>query len=216
MAFESKPPHADEAPGVAGLSSCVPADDRPHHNLIRRPVQAQALRDRARTRLRRRGLASSRLAADGSAKRQPKKKTKPARPVIEISGDVSGLRFESEFAAIARALKGSPFIAAGNYLRVPVLDRSGAMVTTRLRTATIADIRHEARKRVRFVRIGARSRKPAYCALPLVHCDELIRRAGAARLASICSVWLRVDSKGRVIASSPPLHFGQTRKFADG
>lgn len=214
MDLESNPPRADKAAGGLGSSSCVLADDRSNYSPARHLTQAWS---RGRAPLFRNGTKSR-----GVRERKVRAKKNPApRPAIEISGDRTGERFEAELAAISRALKNAPFIAAGNRLRMAVVlfepwvaGRSG-MVTTRLRVATVDDLRREARKRVRFFKIGKRTRKPASI-VPHHHFNELMRRAISARTASVCFAWLRCDLNGRVIASSPPLHFGQTRKFGNG
>ncbi|MGH6839943.1 MAG: hypothetical protein ACREDT_14320 [Methylocella sp.] len=142
-----------------------------------------------------------------------RKKTPRARRFIEISGERSGSRFEAEIAAIRRALKGSPFIVAGGALRLAradfewTIDRRVGGLTTHLKAATVEDIRNELRKRVRF----SRSSTVSYLHLP-----ELMDRARRAPFANCNFVWLRADSNGRIVSSSPPLHFGQKTKFGNG
>lgn len=149
-----------------------------------------------------------------------KKKSGP-RPKIELCGDQIGSQFERELAAIKRALKGAPFIACGGCLRLVitefewVADRRSGTLTTKLRKATAEDLRKEARKRCRFFSMNPRSQNRASIAL-VWHFEELIHRASYSRSANRdCFVWLRIDSEGTIICASPPLYFGQSRKFGN-
>ncbi|MGH6795355.1 MAG: hypothetical protein ACREDD_04990 [Methylocella sp.] len=210
MVLATKPPRAGVAAGAAGSSSCDPADDGHAHILLRPRAQAFS---RVRPLLFR--IPAKTRGRKTKKVRAKQKKAPRARTVIEISGERIGPEFEVELRAIRRALKGAPFVAACNRLCVPVLEfepgwnRHGGMITSSLRPAVIDDLRRELQKRrIRFSRTG----KPASGG-PLFHFEELLRRAGRARMGCVGSVWLRIDLSNHIIATSPPLYFGQSRKF---
>ncbi|MGH6842731.1 MAG: hypothetical protein ACREDV_11700, partial [Methylocella sp.] len=93
------------------------------------------------------GMAARASRRRGDGVKTRAKKKNPARRLIEISGHSSGEVFEHELSAIKRALRDTPFVVAGGALRFVHAYfawtgyRCGGFVTTRLKLATIADLR---------------------------------------------------------------------------
>ncbi|MGQ0445950.1 MAG: hypothetical protein ACT4O2_12700 [Beijerinckiaceae bacterium] len=159
-------------------------------------------------------ITSRRAAKAGVVKFRPKEKNRRSgsKRIIEISGSRSGELFEFELRQIRYALRDTPFVAAagGLCLALAEMDWSihgmSGFVATKLSRAKAGDLIKELRKRVRVSRPSTVLQN---------HLPELMERARRSPRANICSVWLRLDSNGCIVSSSPSLYFGQSRPFGN-